>query len=423
MALLDNLVVFGRMLRQAGLPVGTDRLIDLADALRLIDLGSREEVHAACRVLLVQRHEDFIVFDRVFDEFWTARKDPSLSRRSSPENARAKSDADSEAKSDVESTEQTATSAESDQMELSEDIVAIRTWSDIETIANKDFAELTGAEQAIARAALARLTWDLEERRTRRWVPGRGSRIDLRRALARSLRTGGEITTLPRRRRRTRRRPIVLLCDVSGSMERYTRTLLLFAHTLSRGTRDVEAFLFATRLTRITMELRAPKPDAAMAAVSRAVKDWSGGTRIGEALRAFHRRWRRRTLHGSSVVILISDGWDRGEPQLLRDQIARLHRSCHRLVWLNPLIGTVDYAPLTHGLQAALPFVDDFLPVRTLRDVRDLALQLAGLRHTRRRTPPATACRATGFGLPRATGLRATGLRGTQDPGPKTQDL
>ena len=211
---------------------------------------------------------------------------------------------------------------------------------------------------------------------------GRGPRprIDLRRALARSLRTGGEITVLPTPARGGReRRPIVLLCDVSGSMERYTRTLLLFAHTLSRGTRDVEAFLFATRLTRITMELRAPKPDAAMAAVSRAVRDWSGGTRIGDALRSFHQRWRRRTLHGSSVVILISDGWDRGDPSVLRDEIARLQRSCHRLVWLNPLIGTVDYAPLTRGLQAALPFVDDFLPVRTLRDVRELALHLGAL--------------------------------------------
>jgi uncharacterized protein with von Willebrand factor type A (vWA) domain len=160
-------------------------------------------------------------------------------------------------------------------------------------------------------------------------------------------------------------------------MELYTRTLLLFAHSLARGTRDVEAFLFATRLTRITMELRSPKPDAALAAVSRAVKDWSGGTRIGDALRIFHQRWRRRTLHSSSVVILISDGWDRGEPSVLRDQIARLQRSCHRLVWLNPLIGTIDYAPLTRGLQAALPFVDDFLPVRTLQDVRELALHLS----------------------------------------------
>ncbi|MEO7133724.1 MAG: VWA domain-containing protein [Vicinamibacterales bacterium] len=234
-------------------------------------------------------------------------------------------------------------------------------------------------ELAIARSALTQLTWNMDERRTRRWVAGRGRRIDLRRALARSLRTGGEIATLPTRHRRTRTRPIVLLCDVSGSMERYTRTLLLFAHGLSRDTRRVEAFLFATRLTRITMELRSPKPDAAITAVSPAVRDWSGGTRIGEALRSFHQRWRRRTLRSESVVIVISDGWDRGDPALLRNEIARLQRSCHRLIWLNPLIGSADYAPLTRGLQAALPHVDDFLPVRTLRDVRDLALHLSAL--------------------------------------------
>lgn len=367
MAFLDNLIAFGRLLRHAGLQVGTDRLITLAEALQFIDLGSRDDVKAACRTLLIQRQEDVSTFENLFDEFFTA----ALSARSSP--------VPQDARGEQQDGSAGVGSGIGDVNDASGDAVGLRTWSDVETIANKDFAELTDAEQAIARTALARLTWNMEERRTRRWVAGPGSRIDLRRALARSLRTGGEITILPRRQRRTRRRPIVLLCDVSGSMERYTRTLLLFAHTLSRGTRDVEAFLFATRLTRITMELRAPKPDAAMAAVSRAVRDWSGGTRIGDALRSFHQRWRRRTLHGSSVVILISDGWDRGDPRVLRDEIARLHRSCHRLVWLNPLIGTLDYAPLTRGLQAALPFVDDFLPVRTLRDVRELALHLNAL--------------------------------------------
>jgi len=344
---VDNLIVLARSLRRMGLPIGTDRIITLTEALQHVDLSSKEDVRAACRATLIQRHEDIPAFEQVFADF---RMPP--------------------ARDDDHGQE----------VELVDEALVLRTWSDLDRIATKDFAELTAEEHAMVRSGLERLTWNLKERRTRRWGPGRGSRIDLRRALSRSLRTGGEITELPRRRRRTRPRPIVLLCDVSGSMEHYTRTLLLFAHTLSRGTRDVEAFLFATRLTRITMELRAPKPDAAMAAVSRAVKDWSGGTRIGEALRSFHQRWRRRTLHGSSVVILISDGWDRGDPQLLREEIARLHRSCHRLVWLNPLIGTVDYAPLTRGLQAALPFVDDFLPVRTLRDIRDLALHLGALR-------------------------------------------
>jgi uncharacterized protein with von Willebrand factor type A (vWA) domain len=342
---VDNLVRFVRSLRRAGLTVGTDRILTLVEALPHIDLESREDVRAAFRAILVHRHEEIAAFDHLFDTFALA----------------------------------TATGNEAAEVETSREALIIRTWSDVDRVATKDFAELTAEERAMVRAALERLAWNVDEHRTRRWAPGRGDRIDLRRALAGSLRTSGEIVWFPRRRRRIRPRPIVLLCDVSGSMELYTRTLLLFAHALSRGRRDIEAFLFATRLTRITSQLRSPRPDAAMAAVSRAVQDWSGGTRIGEALRSFHQRWRRRTLHSSSIVILISDGWDRGEPQLLRDEIARLHRSCHRLIWLNPLIGTIDYAPLTRGLQAALPFVDDFLPVRTLRDVRDLALHLGAL--------------------------------------------
>ena len=342
-----NLIGFARALRRSGLTIGTDRILTLTEALAHVDLGSREDVRAAFRAILVQRHEDIAAFEHAFDTF-------------------------------------SATTAASDapqEVEISKETLIIRTWSDLDRLATKDFADLTNDERAMVQAALERLAWDADEHRTRRWVPGRGRRIDLRRALARSLRTGGEITALPRRHRRRHPRPIVLLCDVSGSMELYTRTLLLFAHTLSRSRRDVEAFLFATRLTRITPQLRAVGPDAAMNAVSRAVQDWSGGTRIGEALRAFHQRWRRRTLHSRSVVILISDGWDRGDPGLLRDEIARLQRSCHRLIWLNPLIGTIDYAPLTRGLQAALPFVDDFLPVRTLRDVRELALHLGALDH------------------------------------------
>jgi len=184
------------------------------------------------------------------------------------------------------------------------------------------------------------------------------------------------VIELPRRTRRIRPRPLVLLCDVSGSMERYSRMLLHFAHALTRRQRRVEAFLFSTELTRITMQLRARRISDAVSAVSRAVPDWSGGTRIGAAIRQFHQRWTRRALRGHPVVLLISDGWDRGDPEELRAQIARLQRSCHRLIWLNPLIGTVGYEPLTRGLQAALPHVDDFLPARTLTNLSDLALHL-----------------------------------------------
>jgi uncharacterized protein with von Willebrand factor type A (vWA) domain len=252
----------------------------------------------------------------------------------------------------------------------------LATWSDAAVLATKDFSEYTAEEMAVARRALARLVWSPGERRTRRWVRGAGPRLDLRRALRQSLRTGGDVVSLPRRERRRRQRPIVLLCDVSGSMERYSRVLLQFAHAISRRHRRLEAFLFSTGLTRITTDLRVRGLDAAVASVSRSVPDWSGGTRIGESLRQLHVRWSRRVLHSSSVVLLISDGWDRGDPLVLRDQVARLQRNCHRLIWLNPLIGTIDYAPLTRGLRAALPFVDDFLPARTLTNLADLAVHL-----------------------------------------------
>jgi uncharacterized protein with von Willebrand factor type A (vWA) domain len=253
---------------------------------------------------------------------------------------------------------------------------AVKTWSDRRVDADKDFATLTAEELARSRLVLDRLEWTPGERRTRRWVPGHGPRIDLRRAIADSLDTGGDIVTLARRRRKMRPRPLVLLCDVSGSMERYSRMLLHFAHAATRRHTRVETFLFSTDLTRITRELRIAKPDQAIAAASRSMRGWSGGTRIGRALRELHQRWGRRVLHGAPVVLLVSDGWDRGDPQELGTEIARLQRSSHRLIWLNPLIGTADYAPLTRGLQAALPFVDDFLPARTLNNLADLALHL-----------------------------------------------
>jgi uncharacterized protein with von Willebrand factor type A (vWA) domain len=186
----------------------------------------------------------------------------------------------------------------------------------------------------------------------------------------------------------------VLLCDVSGSMERYTRVLLHFAHGVGQRDLRLEVFLFSTGLTRVTRQIRTRRVDAALDAVSHAVPDWSGGTRIGHALQEFHQRWARRVMREGPVVLLISDGWDRGDPEVMRAQVARLQRSCHRLIWLNPLIGSTGYEPLTRGLRAALPFVDDFLPVRTLRDLSDLAAHLEMVRgrsstRSRHRVPEA----------------------------------
>jgi uncharacterized protein with von Willebrand factor type A (vWA) domain len=374
---LDNLLHFGRLLRRAGIDVHPGRMIDVVEALGHVNLAVRDEVYHTCRALLVHRPEQLAVFDLAFDRFWRQR----LARRSRGGSLGTPPSASLDKLAPPRGQElvaQVGSMADCDDTAPSADNV-VKTWSDRGGLAERDFATLTPEEINDARQALARLVWNPGERRTRRWVRGRGPRIDLRRAIGESLRTGGEIVKLSRRARRIRPRPLVLLCDVSGSMEGYSRMLLHFAHAVTSRHQRVEAFLFSTELTRITRELRLPRPDDALSAVSRSVRNWSGGTRIGAAVREFHQRWSRRALVGGPVVLIISDGWDCGEPSELRAQIARLQRSCHRLIWLNPLIGTTDYAPLTRGLQAALPFVDDFLPARTLTNLADLAVHLNAL--------------------------------------------
>ena len=371
---LANLLIFGRVLRRAGIDVQPGRLLDVVEALGHVDLSARDEVYHACRALLVHRHEELPIFDRAFAAFWREHGDAELRADThSGDSRRGEAAVDEILLLDELAPELTAEDAASGAPASQP---GVKTWSDSGGIADKDLGALTVDEIVEAREALSRLVWDPGLRRTRRWVRGRGARVDFRRAIGDSLRTGGEVVTLASLKRRVRPRRLVLLCDVSGSMERYSRMLLHFAHALTLRHQRVEAFLFSTRLTRVTTQLRLRRPDEALAAVGRSVPDWSGGTRIGGAIKEFHQRWARRALTGGPVVLLISDGWDRGDPGELRDQIARLQRRCHRLVWLNPLIGTADYAPLTRGLQAALPFVDDFLASRTLTNLADLATHL-----------------------------------------------
>ena len=364
---LDNLLAFGRLLRDLGLEVDPGRMIDVVNALALVQLSARDDVYHTCRTLLVSHATEIPVFDRAFNAFFARLSTLTRSPAATPpaHDARPPAEHLTGGLVDIESPD------------LSEERPhETGVWSDSGGIANKDFAAFTDTEIALGRAALERLEWVPGQRRTRRWVPGHGPRIDLRRAIARSLRTGGDIPVLPRRHRRSRPRTLIVICDVSGSMERYSRMLVHFAHSMTRRHRQVEVFLFSTQLTRITRDVRTKRLDTAVDNVSRSVPDWSGGTKIGEALAQFHQRWARRVLHRGPVVLLISDGWDRGDAAALRDQIARLQRSSHRLIWLNPLIGSVDYAPMTRGLQAALPYVDDFLPARTLNDLADLAVHL-----------------------------------------------
>lgn len=383
-ALAGNLVVFGRLLRAAGLDVSTAETAAALDAVVRVGVARRADVYHALRAVLVRRRDDVAIFDAAFAAFWQdhaerwGRRD--LRAIGEPQRGvRLQIDA---VLPELDAPPSTGPAGDAEALPTGD----VRTWSAVEALRSQDFADLTPSELETARRALEALAWHPGERATRRWVPGAGPRIDLRRAWRQSLATG-EILALPRRRRSVRRRPLVAFCDVSGSMERYSRMLLHFAHALTRTHQRVEAFTFSTRLTRITREIGARRVDDALAAAARRVADWSGGTRIGDALRAFHVHWARHVLRRSAVVLVISDGWDRGEPGVLAREVARLQRSCHRLIWLSPLLGTADYRPLTRGLVAALPFVDDFLPARTLANLEDLARHLNTLppRRTARR--------------------------------------
>jgi uncharacterized protein with von Willebrand factor type A (vWA) domain len=404
MALVSNVVLFARMLRDAGISVSAERIGDAVEALQWIDVGARDEVYHTLRTLLVFRREQIPRFDRVFDAFWRADHGDALAPKSGATR-------EGGAPMDDMRAQRLSLAMVAAGDALSDEAAVHGLWSEAGGLADKDFARFTSDELALARTAISRLEWTPGIRRTRRWIPGSGPRIDLRRALARSRRTGGELLTLPRRRRRIRPRTLVLLCDVSGSMERYSRMLLHFAHAIGEHHVRFEAFLFSTGLTRITSQLRTRRIDAAVTAIARTMSDWSGGTRIGPALREFHQRWGRTALAGGPVVLLVSDGWDRGDPEVLRDEIARLQRSSHRLIWLNPLIGTEKYAPLTRGLQAALPFVDEFLPVRTLRNLVDLADHLNALTRRDRALPARLNGKST-TAYSRIAGMRPPPPRG-----------
>jgi uncharacterized protein with von Willebrand factor type A (vWA) domain len=248
---------------------------------------------------------------------------------------------------------------------------------------------LTEAEMAEVRRLIRLMRLPAGLTRSRRARAGGHDRLDIRRLLRRSLRFGGELLVFSWKSPTLRPRPLVLLCDISGSMERYTRLLLNFTYALKSASTRVEAFVFATRLTRITRLLRSHDVDAALNRVMASVDDWSGGTRIGEAIETFNRRYARRVLSHGATVAIISDGWDRGDAAQMRQAIARLQRSCHRLIWMNPLMGAPGYEPLTLGLQAALPFVDDFLPAHNLANLEALGvllLETANRRPVRRQT-------------------------------------
>jgi uncharacterized protein len=365
-----NLLRFGRMLRRAGLPVHHSRLIDAVRALTWLGVRRREDVRATLVALLVHRHDDIARFDAAFTLFFRdhTRGPSELAERSPDQPPRVAIEAVPGILTRPE-TEDLTTDA-SDAMER-----AVGAYSATGVSRTRDFADFSAAEMTQARRVLAELPWRLGTRRTRRWTPRDGAAVHLRPILRKAL-SQGEILELEFRQRRTAPRPIVFIGDVSGSMERYSRVLMHFVYGLARHVRHVESFVFSTTLTRITHRVVRPGAERQLAAIIRSVGDWGGGTQIGASLRAFNTRWARRVMRHGPVVVLVSDGWDRGDPVILSRELARMRRSCRRLIWLNPLLGAADYEPLTRGMQAALPYVDDFLPAHNLASLEQLAERL-----------------------------------------------
>ena len=364
--LLDNLLLFGRVLRGLGLDVNPGRMLDLASALSLVSIGNRQDFYYTSRSLLVHDVDDLELFDQAFALFW----------RVAPEGWQVRSPAPPSRRHPQRVPPLLQAPPPADGQGAAADPLLVEvtmTYSAWEALRHKDFADLSEEEIEAVRRLIASLNWRLGERRTRRFRPGSGPALDLRRAIRHNLRHGGEILYWPRRVHPFKPRPLVVLADISGSMERYSRLLLHFVYGLTLGLgRPVESFVFGTRLTRITKQLQHKRIDRALREVAATVNDWSGGTRIGESLRRFNVEWGRRVVGRGAVVLLISDGWDRGDPALLTTEMARLQRSAHRLIWLNPLLGSPEYEPLTRGMQAALPYVDDFLPVHNVKSLEAL---------------------------------------------------
>ena len=383
--LLRNIVLFGRLLRGLGIPVTPTQIVDFVHALNYVDLRSRQDVKHTARAILVNRREHWALFDAAFDLFWQARERNVLQDLDLGHILKRVQRKEIEI---IRVEPVTSDGNEGDAVDDEPLLDRALTYSAKEVLRHKDFSACTPEELEELRQWMQNLTWDLDERRTRRRAAARrGPYFDLRRTLRQNLRHGAEPIHLARREPKYKRRPIVVICDISGSMERYTRVLLQFLYVITNRLERVETFVFSTRLTRITRQLRRRNIDEALAEAARVVHDWGGGTRIGEALKTFNYVWSRRVLGRGAVVLIISDGWDRGDVDLLAREMARLQRSCHRLIWLNPLLGSPNYQPLTRGMQAALPYIDEFLPVHNLASLEQLGKILANLgeRRTLRR--------------------------------------
>ena len=376
--LAENILYFARALRTAGIPVGPGAVLDALEALSVARVGNRDDFYWTLHTVFVKRHEHTILFDQAFRIFFRKRGliDKMIASML-PETMPQAPKPPPPGAQRIQEALSSGVKREEEKQEVEVD--ARLTVSDNEVLQKKDFAQMTTAEIAAAKQAIARLTLPIELVRTRRLAANRrGHLIDLRRTLRASLKAGGAVIDLKYLGPRQKEPPIVALLDISGSMSQYTRLFLHFLHTLTEREKRVATFLFGTRLTNVTRAIRARDPDEALAACSAHVVDWSGGTRIASSLREFNKRWSRRVLGQGAVVLLITDGLERDADDTLSFEMDRLHRSCRRLVWLNPLLRFEGFEARAKGVRTMLPHVDELRPIHNLESMTGLVRALSG---------------------------------------------
>jgi uncharacterized protein len=375
--LTENIMHFARVLRRAGLPVGPGQVLDALRAVMAVGLSNRNDFYWTLHAVFVNHRTQREVFDQAFHIFW---KNPEILERmmqlilpdiSDPNAAPAETEEISRRVAEALSAGQNDQPERQENEEIEFD--ASLTWSANESLGEKDFEKMSAEEIRLAVSAVHRMKLPLNEVPTRRFkASNAGARVDMRRTMRAALRSGTDFIPLMKRKRRMRRPPLVVLCDISGSMERYSRMLLHFMHTVTNDRDRVHTFLFGTRLTNVTRYLRYKDVDEALEKVGEAATDWSGGTRIGHTLEDFNKFWSRRVLTQGAVVVLISDGLDRDEGDGLTLEMQRLHMSCRRLIWLNPLLRYDGFEPKSIGIKAMLPHVDEFRTVHNLNSLNDL---------------------------------------------------
>jgi uncharacterized protein len=382
MSLADNVVHFARLLRAAGVPIGTDRIVLALQALEVAGIESRADFRAALEACLIDRAEHRPLFDRAFAAVFQALE------LDEPERHRSLPPLHGKLRGKPHPAERRVTEAlfpHAARGAVPADVpIALHaefSWSDREGLRKVDFETMSTVEWRQAQRLVSELAARLPPLPTRRFTPSlRGSRIDLHRLLRETARRGGELAALPRRARRARPAPLVVVVDISGSMSRYSRMFLHFTYALAGAARRancrLHAFVFGTRLTHITHRLQGRDPDVALDDVARAVDDWAGGTRIAACLREFNRVWARRALPSAATVLLVTDGLEHAEVELLASQMERLSKSCRRLLWLNPLLRYAAFEPKARGVRAMLPFVDGLLPVHNVESLERLTAVL-----------------------------------------------